>query len=99
MGTSFDKSCILSSGARVFVHPDQYDKVLGALSLHKLRPHHVVVSEAFLPLVCEDIGALPSKANIEERFCQPVVMVGGSGDVVSMNRTFVQDFQHRSRET
>ena len=98
----FDKSWILRSGARALVHPDQYEKFLRALSLHKLRPHHVVVSEAFLPLVNEDVAALRSKANIRMRSVQPVAMVGGAGDVATVQRTFLGDFaqmsQHRSRE-
>jgi len=87
------------SGARIFVHPDQYDEVLRTLSLHKLRPHHVIVSEAFLPLVYEDLTALPSKANIRKRFLQPLALVTAAGDVVPVQRTFLHSSPNRNCET
>merc|ERR1712107_484897 len=36
----FGQTCRLASGARIFVHPDQYEDVLQSLRHHELRPHH-----------------------------------------------------------
>jgi len=60
-----DQSCHLKSGASVFVYPNQYDAILSALKGHFLKAHHVVVSEAFLPLIYLEVVKIPSKSNVK----------------------------------
>jgi hypothetical protein len=37
-------SPLLSSGAKIFVHPDQYEAVLSAVRGWKLKPRHIIIS-------------------------------------------------------
>jgi len=57
--TSQGKTCFLRSGASIFVYPEEYDRIISALRGTELRAHHILVFEAFLPLVFEAIGRLP----------------------------------------
>merc|ERR1712232_922547 len=56
--------CHLRSGARIFVYPEQYRSILAVLPDTELRAHHVVICEAFLPLLYKDIAKIPSKCNV-----------------------------------
>eukprot|EP00928_Gymnodinium_smaydae_P049501 TRINITY_DN3322_c0_g1_i9.p1 TRINITY_DN3322_c0_g1~~TRINITY_DN3322_c0_g1_i9.p1 ORF type:complete len:575 (-),score=110.19 TRINITY_DN3322_c0_g1_i9:369-2093(-) len=85
-----EQRCHLPSGARIFVHPNNYDQVLSLLCDRVLGAHDVVVTEAFLPLVRRDIGALPSRANIRERSLETLGYVGDGGDAVAVHRTFIE---------
>jgi len=91
------QSCVLGP-ARIFVHQDQYDEVVELLSLHKLQAHQVVVSEAFFPLVREEIAALPSRANIRLRSVKPLAVATGSDDVIPVKRTFLQSSPRLNRQ-
>lgn len=68
------QSCLLDSGARIFVHPEEYDGALAAASSHVLRPHHVIVSEAFKGLVEDDISALPKKEKVRVKRWDPLAI-------------------------
>jgi len=59
------QTCILNSGASIFVYPNQYMGITSTLKNFELRRHHVVVSDAFLPLVYNEIIKIPSKSNIK----------------------------------
>merc|ERR1712032_1584264 len=48
----------------IFVYPDQYQSILAVLPDIELRAHHVVVCEAFLPLLYKEITTIPSKRNV-----------------------------------
>lgn len=60
-----DQECLLKSGASIFVYPTQYGSIKSVLQEHTLRRHHVVVAEAFLPLIYQEIIQIPSKSNIK----------------------------------
>lgn len=92
---SFGQSCRLPAGAHIFVYPEQYEGVLASIRSHELRPHHVVVNEAFLPLVRSDLAALPSRANVRPGSLQPLAIVGGAGDVFVVERTFINTSSDR----
>jgi len=44
-------SCMLPFGASMFLYPEQYDSILSIMSGMDLRPHHVVIADAFLPFL------------------------------------------------
>jgi hypothetical protein len=68
------------SGASVFLYPAQYPSVLAVLAGVQLRPHHVVISEAFLPLLMSEISAIPSKQKMRPRSWQTLALVDGEND-------------------
>merc|ERR1711971_778925 len=57
--------CRLKSGASIFVYPGQYCSVTFVLKDYTLKSHHVVVSDAFLPLIYDEVSKIPSKSNIK----------------------------------
>eukprot|EP00931_Biecheleriopsis_adriatica_P046829 TRINITY_DN26940_c0_g1_i1.p1 TRINITY_DN26940_c0_g1~~TRINITY_DN26940_c0_g1_i1.p1 ORF type:complete len:722 (+),score=100.54 TRINITY_DN26940_c0_g1_i1:123-2288(+) len=59
------QKCRLKSGASIFVYPNQYNAILSVLSSYTLQAHHVVVAEAFLPLIYNEIKQIPSKSNVK----------------------------------
>mmetsp|Transcript_110383 Transcript_110383/g.235744 ORF Transcript_110383/g.235744 Transcript_110383/m.235744 type:complete len:428 (-) Transcript_110383:322-1605(-) len=83
-------SCRMSSGASIFVYPNQYRTILQVLPDTDLRPHHVVVSEAFLPLICEAISSLPSKLNVRPSSTRTFALVEGENaeEIVVVERSF-----------
>jgi hypothetical protein len=79
----------LPSGAKVFVFPDQFAAVSAVLAGRDLRPHHVVVSQAFEPLVRDALGRLPSRLRVDQLRVDPVALVGGQDAVLCVERTFL----------
>lgn len=79
----------LPGGAKVFVFPEQFAAVSAALARHTLRAHHVVVAEAFEPLVHEAVRRLPCRSSVVLREAEPLAFLSNEGDVVVVNRTFV----------
>jgi len=65
------------SGASIFLYPAQYPSVLAVLSGMALRPHHVVISEAFLPVLESETSAIPSKQKMRPRSSQTFALVNG----------------------
>merc|ERR1712032_331397 len=55
---------------------------------HTLRAHHVVVAEAFEPLVHEAVRNIPSRSNVLMRR-KEVLAYLGEGEVVVVERTFL----------
>merc|ERR1712008_237148 len=64
-------------GASMFLYPDQYVSILSIMSGMDLRPHHVVVTEAFLPLLYSEISAIPSKRTMRPSSVQSFALVDG----------------------
>lgn len=89
--TTAGHSCSLKSGASMFLYPEQYPGILAVLPDVDLRPHHVVVSEAFLPLLFAEIAAIPSKRKMRPSSIMPYAIVeGDSAEVVcKVERTFM----------
>merc|ERR1711920_79284 len=65
----------LRSGATVLLYPNQYSTIHNALDLQGLRPHHVLLADAFLPLLLTEIRKLPSRANVRPSLLQPAALV------------------------
>lgn len=75
--------CFLErTGASIFVYPAQYVSIMEILPKIDLRPHHVVVSDAFLPLVYSAIATISSKHKIKPSSLQPFALVDGETDEV-----------------
>jgi len=79
----------LPSGAKVFVHPEDFSAVRASLAARSLRPHHVVVSQAFEPLVREALARLPSRLHVDDLQAEHIALADGHGDVVCVQRTFL----------
>jgi len=78
------QSCKLRSGASIFVYPNQYQSIMCTLSDADLRPHHVLVSEAFLPLIYLELTKLPSRANVRPGRSQPYALVDHDGETICL---------------
>lgn len=86
--------CRHVSGASVFVYPNQYREVHGALAgmtSLELRPYHTVVNEAFKPLVMEAAQQLRSKANVRLRGEQVMALVASGSSEDSHEVLVVED--------
>merc|ERR1712137_928896 len=77
-------------GAHIFVNPEQYVQVLSWCRGFPLRTHHVIISEAFQPLLNEALQEIPSRRHVRIRNARPAVIVGhDDGDgAVFVERTF-----------
>ena len=79
----------LQTGACVLLYPNQYNSVLTALKSFQLWPHHVLINEAFLPLLLNAIQKLPSRANVKPGVMLPEALVGDDdGSVAIVEKTF-----------
>jgi len=74
-------SCVLASGASIFLYPQQYTAMQVIVSQLQLKPHFLV-NEAFLPLVLEAIRSIPSKANVRPRPARFLALVDDEGHKV-----------------
>lgn len=84
-------SCQLPlSGASIFVYPQQYASIMSVLRGGELRAHHVVIAEAFLPLLFEAISKLPSKKKVRPSSVKPFAVVDGESqeEICVVQRTF-----------
>merc|ERR1712087_166117 len=72
--TEAGHSCSLKSGARMFLYPEQYPSILSILPDVDLRPHHVLVSEAFLPLLFAEVRAIPSSRKMRPSSIVPYAL-------------------------
>eukprot|EP00929_Paragymnodinium_shiwhaense_P107485 TRINITY_DN73601_c0_g1_i1.p1 TRINITY_DN73601_c0_g1~~TRINITY_DN73601_c0_g1_i1.p1 ORF type:complete len:607 (+),score=52.16 TRINITY_DN73601_c0_g1_i1:28-1821(+) len=86
--------CVLRSGASVFLYPEQYPSVLAVLNM-QLRAHHVVVCEAFLPLLYSDISVIPAKQKVRPTSLKVFGIVcdetGETGEICVVERGFYND--------
>jgi len=62
--------CVLPSGAKIFVHPSQYQCAMLAMRDLALRPFHIVVAESLEGQVMKSLESLPcrSGARVRTRF-------------------------------
>lgn len=82
-------SCLLGSGGSIFLYPQQYAAISKIVSNLQLKPHVLVVNEAFLPLVLEAIRGIPSAANVRPRRTSFLALIDDDGhDVCAVERTF-----------
>lgn len=67
--------CVLPSGTKVFVHPQQYKSVRSALveADIELRPYHVVLASSLEYLVEESLATIPGRDGVHAhgRLCMP----------------------------
>lgn len=77
------------SGAKIFVYPQDYRAVVSATARLELRPHHVIMSEPFEPLVREALGHLPSRRRVDLRSAATVAYLNEIGDICCTERTFL----------
>lgn len=75
-------SCVLDSGGSIFLYPQQYAVMQAIVRNLHLKPHFLVVNEAFLPLVLEAIRSVPSKANVRPRRASFLALVDDDGHEV-----------------
>jgi len=82
----------LQSGAKVLLYRNQYSTIHNALDLQGLRPHHVLIADAFLPLLLTEIRKLPSRANVRPSLLQPAALVADEQEeeqsIAIVKRTF-----------
>lgn len=78
-------------GALVFTYPAQYHEVRRQLKHIKLRTHHVVISEAFMPLLRETIRRLPSKMHVRMRTTNRLAIIPDDSTLgaVRMANTYI----------
>eukprot|EP00929_Paragymnodinium_shiwhaense_P120041 TRINITY_DN91945_c0_g1_i1.p1 TRINITY_DN91945_c0_g1~~TRINITY_DN91945_c0_g1_i1.p1 ORF type:complete len:463 (-),score=42.71 TRINITY_DN91945_c0_g1_i1:400-1737(-) len=84
--------CLLPSGASIFVHPAQYTASRRAVASVQLRPYHIVVAEAFAPLVLDALRAVPSRRNVRLREHEVVAYLDNSMEGIIniiVERTFL----------
>ncbi|CAE8721318.1 unnamed protein product, partial [Polarella glacialis] len=88
--TEAGHSCILRSGASIFVYPQQYASIVSVLSDVNQRPHHVIVAQAFLPFVYQEVAQIPSKRNVRLASATEFAIVEGDlGEAICVvDRTF-----------
>lgn len=80
----------LPGGAHVLLYPNQYEGVLKVLREETLRPHHVLITEAFLPLLYHAIAKLPARADVRPSSKRPWTLVDDDGEIVAMvEKTFL----------
>lgn len=83
-------SCLLRSGASIFVYPQQYEVILSQIDEQKLRPHHVIVSEPFLPLVISETSKLRSRENMRPQSLPCAIVSDADESVIcTVERTFI----------
>eukprot|EP00443_Scrippsiella_acuminata_P084925 CAMPEP_0115396648 /NCGR_PEP_ID=MMETSP0271-20121206/13402_1 /TAXON_ID=71861 /ORGANISM="Scrippsiella trochoidea, Strain CCMP3099" /LENGTH=639 /DNA_ID=CAMNT_0002820381 /DNA_START=27 /DNA_END=1946 /DNA_ORIENTATION=+ len=86
------QSCHLRlSGASIFVYPQEYASILSILRGCELRAHHVVIAEAFLPLLFEAVSKLPSKKKVRPSSVRPFAVVEGENqeEICVVQKTFL----------
>lgn len=88
------QSCTLKSGASIFVYPSQYDSIVPVLKDYTLRSHHVVVAEAFLPLIYHEVINIPSKSNVKP-IDWKLAALADDEDVCVVERSFLNSAPHR----
>lgn len=76
----------LPSGAKVFVHPEQYQDVTTALEGMTLRPYHVVVSQGLEHLVQESLQHIPRQSKVKVK-ARSAVQLGESLAAREQTRT------------
>jgi len=89
----YGQSCRLPSGTSIFVHPQHYEGIKKLASALGLLPYHAIVSEAFLPMVYEEIAKLRSKDNVRIRRLQKMALVDSNDAVICFLQ---QTFMHTS---
>jgi len=77
-------SCVLDAGGSIFLYPQQYAAMQAIVHNLRLKPHFLVVNEAFLPLVLEAIRSIPSKANVRPRRASFLALVDDEGHEVCL---------------
>lgn len=94
------QSCILAFGASIFAHPNQYKHILLVVGQHTLKPHQVITSEAFLPLVYQAVASIPFRSNVRPNFSKVMALIDGdnSETVCTVERTFINGTPHRHRD-
>jgi len=75
-------SCVLGSGGSIFLYPQQYTAVQAVVRRLQLKPHFLVVNEAFLPLKLQAFRSIPSKANVLPRPACFLALVDDEGNEV-----------------
>ena len=56
----------------------------------RAQPHHVIIAEAFPPLIRADIAALPCRAKVRERSWEFAALLAEDGaDLYVVERTFI----------
>jgi hypothetical protein len=83
----------LPSGASVLLYAHQYTTVSSVLDMQDMPPHHVVISEAFLPLLLSEIKKLPSRTNVRPSFVRPAALVADEGEFVAIVEKTFYNFQ------
>jgi len=79
----------LQSGASVLLYAHQFTTLSSAVDMQYMRPHHVLISEAFLPLFLSEIRKLPSKANVRPSLVRAAALVADEGEYVAIvEKTF-----------
>jgi len=85
-------SCLLKSGASIFVYPQQYKSIIQVIDEQTLRPHHVIVSEPFLPLIYCETSKLRSKDNMRPKaFPYAIVSGDDDGPIYTLEATFLSE--------
>jgi len=85
----------LPCGAHVLLYPNQYTSIQTVVKLEDLRPHHVLINEAFLPLLLSSVQKLPSRSNVRPTSIRPAALVGDDNlEVAIVKKTFI-DFESR----
>jgi len=80
---------ITHCGASIFVYPNQYDGVQFALKQIDLRSHHVVINEAFLPLLFCEVGSIPCRAKVRPAIPTLLALIDDDGSLVcTIEHTF-----------
>lgn len=91
------QSCRHSSGASIFLHPDDRESVLRAVREETPRPHHILANRAFLPFIQEALRRLPCKKSVRVRSASPVALVRAAEEIYMVERTFLNARPRRLR--
>lgn len=84
------QSCKLPSGASIFVYPNQYHAILAAIDHLSLRPHHVVIADAFVPSLLNAIATIPCRNKVKVSKLEPVAWIDDHGlEIAVVERTFL----------
>jgi hypothetical protein len=80
------QSCKLPSGALLFVHAAQYFAIRNFVERLKqsLKPHHVVIAQAFLLLLQDDLELLSCKSGVKQYTVEHFATVSDDGDVIAI---------------
>ncbi|CAE8589077.1 unnamed protein product [Polarella glacialis] len=78
-------------GAFVFTHPDQYQEAIRLVRKIRLKSHHVVICQSFMPLLREALSRLPSKMHVRQRSLDEIALIpdDGMGGAVIVKKTFI----------